>query len=64
MTGRRSTARDRGARFFALPGGLPATRIVLSTERGLSSIGSAGIGRHAVQALLVRLGRSLTGEAA
>jgi hypothetical protein len=62
--GHRSTDRDRGVHFFALPGGLPVTRIVLGTEGGLSSIGSAGIGRLAVHALLLRLGRGLTGKAA
>ena len=62
--GHRSTDRFPGVHFFALPGGLPVTRIVLGTERGLSSIGSAGIGRPAVQVLPVRPGRGLTGEAA
>jgi hypothetical protein len=59
--GHRSTHR---AHFFVLPGGLPGTRIVLGTEGGLSSIGGAGIDHPAVRALVLRLGRGLTGEAA
>ena len=62
--GHGSTDRDRGVHFFASPVGLPLTRIGLGTEGGVSSIVSAGIDRPAVQALLLRLGRGLTGEAA
>jgi hypothetical protein len=60
----RSTDRDCAELFFALSGGLPVTQIVLGTENDLTSIGSAGIDGGAVPALLVRLGRGLTGEAA
>jgi hypothetical protein len=63
--GHRRTDRDRGLDLSAAhPVALPVTRIVLGTEGVLSSIGSVGIGSRAVRALLVRLGRGLTGEAA
>jgi hypothetical protein len=62
--GQRSADRHRGVHVVAPPGGLPVTRIVLGTEDGPSSTGSARIGRPAVLALLARPSRGLTGEAA
>jgi hypothetical protein len=59
--GHRSTDRERGVHVVVLPGGLPVIRIVLDPKGGLGSI---GIGRPALRALLDRLGRGLTGEAA